>query len=96
MLTKFETARTTVTIPTELLERSQRFINSGVAPNRNALIVAALEHFLNELERREIDAQFKAMAEDDSYQEMNRQLAEDFVESDWEALSSETTSEEEV
>ena len=95
MLTKFETARTTVTVPTELLERSQHFIDSGAAPNRNALIVAALEHFLNELERQEIDRQFEAMAEDDSYQEMNRQLAEDFAESDWEALFLGTTSEEE-
>ena len=96
MLTKFGTARKTVTIPIDLVERSQHFVDNGTLPNRNALIVAALEHFLNELERQEIDAQFEAMAEDDSYQEMNRQLAEDFVESDWEALSSETTSEEEV
>lgn len=95
MLTKFETIRTTVTVPAELIERSQCLIDSGTVPNRNALIVAALEHFLNELERQEIDRQFEAMAEDEDYRAMNQQLAEDFAESDWEALTIEETAQEE-
>ena len=96
MLTKFETIRTTVTVPAELIERSQRLIDSGAVPNRNALIVAALEHFLSELERREIDRQFEAMAEDEDYKAMNQQLAEDFAESDWEALMQEKAPSEET
>ncbi len=87
MLTKSGTVRTTVTIPAELIDRSQQLIDSGALPSRNALIVAALEHFVTELERRDIDRQFEAMAEDESYGEMNRQLAEEFAESDWEALA---------
>ena len=35
-----------------------------------------------ELERREIDRQFEAMAEDESYQEMNQRLVKDFAEED--------------
>lgn len=87
MLMKSETVRTTVTVPTSLIDRSQHLIDEGKLPSRNALIVAALEHFVTELERRDIDRQFEAMAEDASYYEMNRQLAEDFAESDWEALA---------
>lgn len=87
MLSKFETVRTTVTVPVDLINRSQHFIDDGVVPSRNALIVAALEQFLLELERREIDHQFEAMATDEAYQSVSQQLVEDFAESDWEALA---------
>ena len=86
MLKKFETVRTTLTLPIELLERSQHFVDGGIIPSRNALIIAALEQYLLELERQEIDRQFEAMADDDAYQAMNQQLSEAFAESDWEAL----------
>ena len=86
MLKKFETVRTTLTLPVDLLERSQHFVDGGVIPSRNALIIAALEQYLLELERLEIDRQFQAMAEDDAYQAMNQQISEAFAESDWEAL----------
>ena len=81
-----ETVRTTVTLPTDLLQRSQKLIDAGQVPNRNVLIVSALERLLNELERAEIDRQFAAMAEDEAYQTMQTQMAESFEESDWEAL----------
>jgi metal-responsive CopG/Arc/MetJ family transcriptional regulator len=79
--------RTTITISERLLDRSQYFIDSGVAANRTALIELALDKFLDELERQEIDRQFAAMADDKSYQELNESLAEEFAESDWEALT---------
>lgn len=91
MLDKFETVRTTITVPTDLIKRSQHFIDAGSIPSRNALIVTALEHFLSELERQEIDRQFEALAEDETYQTMNQQVAEDFAASDWEALTLEET-----
>ena len=91
MFETIETVRTTVTLPTDLIKRSQRFIDAGDIPSRNALIVTALERFLTELERREIDRQFEALAEDETYQTMNQSLAEDFAESDWEALAQEET-----
>lgn len=86
ILTHFETMRTTVTIPTSLMQRSQHFLDQGIVPNRNALVVAALERFLAELERQEIDRQFAAMVDDGEYQALSEQMAESFGASDWEAL----------
>jgi metal-responsive CopG/Arc/MetJ family transcriptional regulator len=85
MFAEFETVRTTLTLPVDLVKRSQRFVDEGAIPSRNALIVVALEQFLRQLERQEIDRQFEAMAEDETYQAMSQQLADDFAESDWEA-----------
>ena len=69
-----------------MINRSQHFIDGGAVPSRNALIVTALEQFLLELERQEIDRQFEAMAGDDAYQVLNQDFAEAFAESDWAAL----------
>ena len=85
MLAEFETVRTTLTLPIELVKRSQHFVDKGAVPSRNALIVAALERFLLELERQEIDREFEAMAGDETYQALNQLLADDFAESDWDA-----------
>lgn len=87
-LEQFESVRTTVTLPANLVKRSERFVEKGVIPSRNALIVAALEYFLAELEEREIDQAFAAMAEDKEYQLLDERLAEEFADSDWEALLS--------
>ena len=78
--------RTTITLPGYLLDRSQHFINTGTVPNRTVLIELALNRFLDELERQEIDRQFEAMAEDKAYHMLNESIAEEFAESDWEAL----------
>jgi metal-responsive CopG/Arc/MetJ family transcriptional regulator len=86
MLEEFETVRTTLTLPADLNKRSQHFIDGGIVPSRNALIIAALEKYLIELERQEIDRQFEAMADDKAYQVMNEQISESFAESDWDVL----------
>lgn len=86
MLDNAGTVRTTLTIPADLNRRSQRFVDVGVAPSRNALIVAALERYVKDLERDEIDRQFEAMADDHDYQALNVELAESFAESDWQAF----------
>ncbi|MFN8490765.1 MAG: hypothetical protein U0350_24450 [Caldilineaceae bacterium] len=91
-LTQFETIRTTVAIPTRLMQRSQHLLDKGIIPSRNALVVAALERFLTELERDEIDRQFAALADDAEYQTLNAQMAESFAVSDWEALGLAETS----
>ena len=94
VLDKYETVRTTVTLPANLLRRSQDLVDSGQVPNRNALIVAALEQFIADLEREAIDRQFAAMAEDTGYQAFQTEMAESFAESDWEAfVEGEPTSE---
>ena len=86
MLAQFETVRTTVTLPVDLINRSQHFIDVGTIPSRNALIVSAIEQFLRELERQEIDRQFDMMANDEAYHALNEQIADEFAESDWDAL----------
>ena len=84
-LQRFESVRTMVTLPVNLVEWSQQFIEKGTVPNRNALIVAALEHFLVELERQEIDRQFAVMAGDEAYQDLSVRMSEEFSSSDWES-----------
>ncbi len=86
-LDRYKTVRTTVTLPADLVQQTQRFVDDGVVPSRNALIVTALEHFLDELERQEIDREFAAMADDAAYIELSEDLAEEFADSDWEAYS---------
>ena len=85
MLNDLKSVRTTVILPYDLSQRSQKLVEMGKAPSRNALIVAALEHFMAELEREEIDRQFAAMADDADYQSLNQDLTDSFAESDWEA-----------
>ena len=86
-LTRFETVRTTVALPADLVARTQKILDSGILPSRNALIVLAVEHFLAELERQELDRQFAAMAVDEAYQAFSEEMAETFADSDWEAWS---------
>lgn len=86
LLQNQEMVRTTITLPADLLQRSQKLIDAGKVPNRNVLIVSALERLLAELERAEIDRQFAAMAKDETYQTMQAEMAGSFEESDWEAL----------
>ena len=85
-LKQFETVRTTITLPATLLQRTQAVVDSGRVPNRNALMVTAIEQFLQDLEREEIDRQFAAMADDLAFQAEQIALAESFADSDWEAL----------
>ena len=87
MLSKLETVRTTITFPAELINRSQHFIDGGLVPSRNALIVAAVEQYLADLERQEIDRQFETMSEDADYQALNQALTESFADSDWETFA---------
>lgn len=83
---QFDTTRTTVTLPTRLVMRTQAMIDRGLVPNRNAAIVAALESFLDDLEQRQIDEAFEAMGDDEEYRQLSRDINEEFAETDWEAL----------
>jgi len=61
------------------------FHDDGTLPNRNALLVAALERLTRELEQQAIDREFAAMAEDSEYRELQRAVVQEFDASDWEA-----------
>ena len=52
---RMETTRTTVALPTRLLERVNAAVDSGAVPNRNIAIADALEAYLDDIERQEID-----------------------------------------
>lgn len=80
-----EAIRTTVTLPVELVQRSQRFIDDGTVPSRNALLVAALERLTRDLEQRAIDQEFAAMAGDMAYCDLQVAMVQEFDASDWEA-----------
>lgn len=86
LLTKPKRVRTTIDLPPALLARTQNLVDKGAVRSRNALIIAALEHFLDYLERQAIDAQFATMADDKDYHSLNLTLTEEFAASDWETL----------
>lgn len=83
---QFETVRTTVTLPVELLARLQCLVDEGLAPSRNALLVTAVERLLADLERAAIDKQFAALADDPTYNAQSESIAAEFATADWEAL----------
>jgi len=61
-------------------------VDNDVVRSRNALIITALEYFMDYVERQAIDAQFAAMADDKEYHALSLTLAEEFTSSDWEAF----------
>jgi Arc/MetJ-type ribon-helix-helix transcriptional regulator len=82
------TTRTTLALPSDLLERVDAAVRAGKARSRNALIAEAIRRVLHAQDRAEIDAQFAAMAEDSAYQAEATQIASEFAAADWEALRS--------
>ncbi|GAA6616311.1 ribbon-helix-helix domain-containing protein [Scytonema sp. NUACC26] len=80
------TVRTTLTIPVELLEATDRAVQEGKAKSRNEFVARALRRELAAQKRAEIDAAFAKMADDDEYQAESLAIARDFAKSDWEAF----------
>lgn len=78
--------RTTIDIPIELSERVNKALHKKCAPSRNALLIQALQRYLEYLEQEEIDAQIAQMAADSEYQELHDQLAKEYEPVGWEAL----------
>lgn len=84
-----ETRATTVRLPRSVYDQAKRLVDSERAATRvtmNEFFVAAIQAYLKLRSRRQIDAAFASMAEDANYQKEARLLAEEFEESDWEAL----------
>ena len=79
--------RTSLDLPPALLERTDEAVRLGVARSRNNLIAAAVEEYLDALDRAaSIDARFAEMEHDARYHRMHRELSATFAESDAEAL----------
>jgi hypothetical protein len=88
---RIATRTTTVRLPRPVYDQAKCVVDAekGVAGNSislNDLFVTAITAYLKMYKRRQIDAQFACMAEDADYQKEARLLAEEFEQSDWEAL----------
>jgi hypothetical protein len=70
--------RTTVTLSKPVYEEARSLVNSDSAPveSMNGFFEAAATAYLRHLKRKEIDAQFAAMANDPAYQQEAAEISE--------------------
>jgi metal-responsive CopG/Arc/MetJ family transcriptional regulator len=78
--------RTTVAIPSDLLEAVDTAVREGKVRSRNEFLAEALRREIAAQRRAEIDAAFAAMADDEELQREAEQIAEEFVIAEWEAF----------
>lgn len=83
---KSKTVRTTLALPSELLQATDAVVNQGKAKSRNEFIAQALKHELAALKRAEIDAALAEMASQSEYQTEVLKMEAEFASSSWEAL----------
>jgi len=81
-----ERIRTTIDLPAELLARAQVLVKKGHIHSRYVLMTRALEELLSRLQQEPIDTRFTAITDDADCQALNLELAQEFDDSDWEAL----------
>ena len=76
--------RTTVRLPESLYEAARSFVNKKASPaeSMNSFFVAAILAYVNLIRRKQIDAEFSAMAEDSDYQKEAKLISEEFGQSD--------------
>lgn len=78
--------RTTVALPSDLLDAADRAVRRGLAASRTELLSRALRRELAAQDRSAIDAAFGDMADDPDYQREAVILAEEGVVAGWEAI----------
>lgn len=80
--------RTTVRLPRPLYDEAREFVNRDIvsAENVNEFFVAAICAYVKMIRRKQIDLNFARMAEDADYQKEAKLIAEEFSQSDWDAL----------
>ncbi|MDR9894841.1 ribbon-helix-helix protein, CopG family [Aetokthonos hydrillicola Thurmond2011] len=78
--------RTTLTLPKELLEATDKAVREGKAKSRNDFVALALRRELAAMKRAEIDAALMEMATDPDYQAEVLKLEAEFATAEWEAL----------
>lgn len=83
---KQQTVRTTLTLPSELLEATDLAVSQGKAKSRNELVAQALRHELAALRRIEIDASLVEMVQNPDYQAEVLKIEAEFATASWEAL----------
>ncbi|MEC4817896.1 MAG: ribbon-helix-helix domain-containing protein [Scytonema sp. PMC 1069.18] len=83
---KNQTVRTTLTLPSELLEATDKAVQEGKANSRNEFVAQALRRELAAIKRAEIDAALAEMAKDPEYQAEVLKMEAEFASAQWEAL----------
>ena len=78
--------RTTLAIPTDLLQATDALVSQGKANSRNEFIAQALKHELASLKRAEIDESLAEMAQQQDYQAEVLKMDSEFAIASWEAL----------
>ncbi|MBW4627740.1 MAG: ribbon-helix-helix domain-containing protein [Brasilonema octagenarum HA4186-MV1] len=81
-----QTVRTTLTLPSELLEATDKVVQEGKAKSRNEFVAQALRRELAALKRAEVDAALAEMANDPEYQAEVLKMEAEFASAQWEAL----------
>jgi metal-responsive CopG/Arc/MetJ family transcriptional regulator len=81
-----QTTRTTISIPSTLLKSVDRAVQAGAASNRNEFLAMAIQRELERIQRRAIDREFEAMADDQLYRREAEQISHEHRYADWEAL----------
>lgn len=83
---KEPTIRTTLSLPSELIEATDSVVNQGKAKSRAEFITQAIRHELAALKRAEIDAELAEMAQNPEYQAEVLKMEAEFAPASWEAL----------
>ncbi len=83
---KNQTVRTTLTLPSELLEATDKAVQQGKAKSRNEFVAQALRRELAALKRAEIDTALAEMANDPEYLAVVLKMEAEFASAQWEAL----------
>jgi metal-responsive CopG/Arc/MetJ family transcriptional regulator len=78
--------RTTIALPTALLDGVDDAIRGGHASSRNDFLSRAVRSELERIKRMAIDNQFEAMATDAVYREEAERITREYETADWEAL----------
>ncbi len=78
--------RTTLAIPTDLLQATDALVSQGKVNSRNEFIAQALKHELASLKRAEIDESLSEMAQQQDYQTEVLKMDSEFAIASWEAL----------
>ena len=81
-----KTVRTTLSLPAELIEATDRLVKEGKAKSRNQFVSQALRRELLAIKRAEIDAALAEMAQDPDYQREVLKMEAEFASASWEAL----------
>ena len=89
---KQSTVRTTLTLPSALLEAADQAVSAGKANSRNQFVAQAIEHELVALRQAEIDTLLAEMAQDKDYQSEVLKMEAEFSPASWEALQLEEQS----